>query len=813
MKPIHQLIRISLLFLFISASAYSTNYYLDLNASGQNNGSSWADAWESFSAINWSIIGGGDTLFISGGALNDSTVYYGTMTIGASGEVGNPIVITPGNDTGHNGKVVFDMTSYGNRNISISSRSNITINGQDRMAFWHGGGGSQGQIHATGYTNIIIEHCYFNEPYGNGNIRAQGGTNIIIRYNIMHMGGSGPEGTRADNIVLAYSVHGVWIDHNQIIGDNGYGSCEGGRHCDNIQVFGGQNSDIVVSNNFMYDFDGDPTKPGGCHQMLMWEDCAEGEYVLYNNVFYMPNKDGGNTILDKDQAFGPKTYYVIHNTMVSGTNANQLNLHSANFYVYNNIFQATSGPNSNHGLYPGNGGGASWVNVQNNMFGDNHSTSWTNTSLSTVQSWGAETGNTIFYDDVELVYGQDKPDVFPDQDFHLQSTSPAINAGIFDLGGQTLQEFVEGLDVGGYGYQLVWEDMDGNPRGSSPDIGAYEFDNGPDLTPPTVVGASLQDSVTLVVNFSELLDATTAEDENNYSISNNISVFNASLSGSHVTLQTSPHSFDSYVVTVVNVEDLAGNPIAQNNTANYERIFIPPDSTIKFPVQNVEGVIQEPNHTPEKTIDGLGALDGDPDSRWAAEPMPEELIFDLGAIRMVSKTRLSFYNWNNGRVYNYSISVSNDHSNWNTIVPQATSASNEEWTIDQFSPVDARYIRVHFNNNNQSDWAGLWEGEIWGLDLPVSVETTLPEEFLLYQNYPNPFNPSTKISWQSPTSGRQTLKIYDVLGNEKATLVDEYKQAGSYEIEWNASDLPSGIYFYQLKTESFIETKKMTLLK
>jgi hypothetical protein len=99
----------------------------------------------------------------------------------------------------------------------------------------------------------------------------------------------------------------------------------------------------------------------------------------------------------------------------------------------------------------------------------------------------------------------------------------------------------------------------------------------------------------------------------------------------------------------------------------------------------------------------------------------------------------------------------------------------------------------------------------------------IPFDFSLAQNYPNPFNPSTKISWQVPVGSWQTLKIYDVLGNEVATLVDEYKPAGSYEVEWNASELPSGVYFYQLfvsnlqskerKTENYIETKKMVLLK
>ena len=92
-----------------------------------------------------------------------------------------------------------------------------------------------------------------------------------------------------------------------------------------------------------------------------------------------------------------------------------------------------------------------------------------------------------------------------------------------------------------------------------------------------------------------------------------------------------------------------------------------------------------------------------------------------------------------------------------------------------------------------------------------------PPDYFLEQNYPNPFNPSTKISWQSPVGSWQTLKIYDVLGNEITTLVDEYKEAGRYEIEFNSSVIKnqpsSGIYFYQINAGDFIQTKKMILIK
>jgi hypothetical protein len=98
----------------------------------------------------------------------------------------------------------------------------------------------------------------------------------------------------------------------------------------------------------------------------------------------------------------------------------------------------------------------------------------------------------------------------------------------------------------------------------------------------------------------------------------------------------------------------------------------------------------------------------------------------------------------------------------------------------------------------------------------VSAEeeiANIPTEYILYQNYPNPFNPSTKISWQSPVNSHQTLKVYDVLGNEVVTLVNEFKSTGSYEIDFNASSLSSGIYFYKLQAGSFVQTKKMILLK
>lgn len=100
---------------------------------------------------------------------------------------------------------------------------------------------------------------------------------------------------------------------------------------------------------------------------------------------------------------------------------------------------------------------------------------------------------------------------------------------------------------------------------------------------------------------------------------------------------------------------------------------------------------------------------------------------------------------------------------------------------------------------------------------PISTE--IPKQFLLYQNYPNPFNPETKIRFEIPPfakggpGGFIRLKIFNALGQEIATLINEQLKAGVYEIEWNALEYPSGIYFYELQSESFTKTRKLVLIK
>ena len=143
-----------------------------------------------------------------------------------------------------------------------------------------------------------------------------------------------------------------------------------------------------------------------------------------------------------------------------------------------------------------------------------------------------------------------------------------------------------------------------------------------------------------------------------------------------------------------------------------------------------------------------------------------------------------------------------------------------------------------FANGNSVNLDGTNSGDSWNFApnkiIAVKNPTDINEEFTatnfyLSQNYPNPFNPTTKISFVIPNEVKNlshsrnteyysekqnvTLKVYDVLGREVATLVNEQKPAGSYEAPFDASKLSSGIYFYRLKAGSFVETKKMILIK
>jgi hypothetical protein len=135
--------------------------------------------------------------------------------------------------------------------------------------------------------------------------------------------------------------------------------------------------------------------------------------------------------------------------------------------------------------------------------------------------------------------------------------------------------------------------------------------------------------------------------------------------------------------------------------------------------------------------------------------------------------------------------------------------------------LEAREYELEWNEWHEAHSWGSWRAHLDnalefffpGRALDVQEEKELPTSFVLSQNYPNPFNPSTTVEYSIPKTSLVTLKVYDILGREIATLVNENKPAGAYEVTWNAANLPSGVYLYQLKAGNYTATNKLLLLK
>ncbi len=155
------------------------------------------------------------------------------------------------------------------------------------------------------------------------------------------------------------------------------------------------------------------------------------------------------------------------------------------------------------------------------------------------------------------------------------------------------------------------------------------------------------------------------------------------------------------------------------------------------------------------------------------------------------------------------------HQNFpNSYFLQLTTNGGYTWHIN-YSPSRLRSV---FFINNMTGWIAGDQGKILktttgGLTYVSQSSNLVPNNYFLYQNYPNPFNPSTNIKFEIPSSLYVTIKVYSVLGREVATLINEFLNEGSYQIEFNGSNLESGIYFYRIQAGDFTEEKSMIMLK
>ncbi|MBO6584769.1 MAG: T9SS type A sorting domain-containing protein [Gracilimonas sp.] len=205
---------------------------------------------------------------------------------------------------------------------------------------------------------------------------------------------------------------------------------------------------------------------------------------------------------------------------------------------------------------------------------------------------------------------------------------------------------------------------------------------------------------------------------------------------------------------------------------------------------------------------------------WSFATM-DSTIF-VGTLGGVYRRELTGTNWqevneglSNNKIHDLTVNEGNLFAGTDQGVFYTTN-KGEDWQSSNIGLPDTTVWSLETDNDfiYAGTEIGLFKRPLSDIITSIKVDKNdIPNELTLNQNYPNPFNPSTTISFDIPYSAFVTLKVFDITGREVRTLISERKISGEHKVVWNAQELSSGIYFYQIKTEFFNKTKKMILLK
>ena len=409
------------------------NYYVDNNANGLNNGTTWENAWESFNAINWSSIQPGDIIYISGGS--SGKIYADNIVVNASGNSSSPITIMKGIDAGHNGEVILQGSGLGAAvNIANESYiivSNLSINNWSRAVDIDGD--SNNAAH-----DIIIDNCdgimsgRFIFIDGYADVSGSYCHDITIR----NCDVTTPSSTGHQNdFVYAQYMAGLTIESNNV----NISSNDTSEHNDLLQTLW-VDGPVIVRNNYFEHSDNKLKNSQG----IFFEN-HEGTFEVYNNIIVMPNSVDGKIYWKADSLNNAHT--IIYSNVSYGLSGSLIQTTDPDAVIKNNILYST-GYNSIGSSYmlEFNGVSGSGADVANNLFYD-PADNMNNMNSGTNQN-GVE-GNPLFTD-------------LSGRDFTLQTGSPAIDTGA------TLQS--------PYNVDIIGTSR---PLGPLFDIGPYEMiDNG-----------------------------------------------------------------------------------------------------------------------------------------------------------------------------------------------------------------------------------------------------------------------------------------------------------------------------------------------
>lgn len=335
------------------------------------------------------------------------------------------------------------------------------------------------------------------------------------------------------------------------------------------------------------------------------------------------------------------------------------------------------------------------------------------------------------------------------------------------------------------------------------------------------------DSIGLSVQGRPLWQLTVSDDPNNISGKRTI----------HIHARTHPQETEGFYVTdeIINIL-LSETEIAQTARANCVFYIIPmynPDGVVLgLPRRNANNIDLESNWNtfpPQPEVAALKARF----TQLMASQNPIEVMLNMHSDSDCK--RFFVYHHENGTSPAYALLEQNYINGVRSYYPNGIEPFNyfiswtggtalqypESWfwlnhgeSVMALTYEDMYQCSLTGNFNLTAD--AILRGTLDYMNITTELddqELINPNDFVLFQNYPNPFNPSTKISWQSPVGSWHTLNVFDMLGNEVITLVDEFKPAGTYSVQFKIEDLTSGVYIYRLQAGDFVQTKKMLFIK
>jgi hypothetical protein len=581
-------------------------------------------------------------------------------------------------------------------------------------------------------------------------------------------------------------------------------SNDASQHNDCIQTYY-VDGPVTVRDNY---FEHSDTKQRNS-QGLFFEN-HEGNYYVYNNIIVMPNSLDGKIYWKSNDLNDAHTY--IYSNTVYGSSGSLIKTTDPNAVIKNNILYSTGyQPTGSSYMLEFNEVSGSSADVSNNLFYDPDG-NMNNMNSGTNQN-GVE-GNPLFIN-------------ISTRDFTLQTNSPAIDKGEY-LGAP--------YDV----------DRNGNPRSNPPDIGAYEFINNNGNYIPINTGWNVISIPKLSENMTAdyLLPTRTSPvfeyNGSGYQNANNLQ----NGKGYIVKFSYPQYIFiegDSVFFPIqVNMGWNLIGPFNQNVPVS--QIYTVPSGII---ISDFYGISENGYFSTDVLKIGKGY--------WINSASNGQIILNGGSLEKngMGQQQSAEIDPNWGK-----IKITDSDGKSITLYSAGTEIKSDIFGLPPIPPAgifDARYRSGRFVENLSTDNVIMINSDKYPLKIKVEgisislkdringkiINTELkdgdeinitkkkitsfevagkrtedqPVLYQLCQNYPNPFNPEATINYQLPQAGHVTLKIYDILGKEVAILVNKVQSTGNYSVNFEGTNLPSGIYFYQLKSGDFIQTRKMILLK